>query len=105
MNKLPSKLTSKVSSTIGSNRKMIEIFLIVLIMLNFVPYDVLDIISPGLSTKVKNMLGFVVSPVQEVMSYKLVKLLLFIALVVSVFKLKDMNLFFIIAIYFVMVGR
>ena len=105
MNKLPSKLSSKVSSSIGSNRKIIEMILIVLIILNFVPYDVLDMISPGLSTKVRNMLGYVVSPVQMLMSFKLVKLLLFVALLVSVFKLKDMNLFFIIAIYFIMVGR
>ena len=105
MNKLPSKITSKVSSSIGSNRKMIELFLIVLIILNFVPYDVLDIISPGLSSRVKNMLGIVATPVQTVMSHKFVKLLLFIALILSVFKLKDMNLFFIIAIYFVMVSR
>ena len=49
MNKLPSKLSSKVSSSIGSNRKIIEMILIVLIILNFVPYDVLDMISPGLS--------------------------------------------------------
>lgn len=105
MNKLPSKLSSKVSSTIGSNRKIIEMILIVLIVLNFVPYEVLDMISPGMSTKVKNMLGVVVSPVQMIMSYKLVKLVLFIALLVSVFKLKDMNMFFIIAIYFIMVGR
>ena len=99
------KVSSKVTNVIGSQNKNIQMILIVLILLNFVPYDFLDYFSNGLGNKVKSTLGVLANPVQTIMSHVLVRTFLFVALVVSCCTIKDMNLFFILAIYFVMVRR
>ena len=100
-----SKVTSKVSTVIGSQKKNIQSVLVALILLNFVPYDFLDYFSNGLGQKVKSTLGVLANPVQASMSHVFVRTFLFVALVVSCCTIKDMDLFFILAIYFVMVRR
>jgi hypothetical protein len=96
---------NKVTSTVGANKKHIETLLIVLILLNFAPYEVLDTVSPGLGNKVKSMLGVLANPVQGLMSHVFVRTILFVAMVVACCTIKDMNLFLILALYFVMVRR
>jgi len=96
---------NKVASTVGTNKKYIEMLLISLILLNFAPYEVLDNLSPGLGSKVKGMLGILANPVQSLMSNVFVRTILFIVMVIACCTLKDMNLFIILALYFVMVRR
>ena len=92
----------KFSSVVGSNKKHIELFLIVLILLNFAPYEVL----PGqMGNQVKSLMGPFLTPVQSLMSHVFVRALLFAVMVWSCCYSKDMNLFFILAIYFVISRR
>ena len=90
------QVSSKTSSLIRSNKKMIELVAIVLIVLNFAPFESLG--SFGL--QVKGMLGPIVNPVRALMANQFVRLLLWIILVWSCCVMKDLNLFFIMAIYF-----
>jgi len=105
MNKVSSKVSSKVSGFVGSQNKNIQMVLIALILLNFAPYDFLDYFSDGLGKKVKDTLGVLANPVQSIMSHVLARTFLFVALIVSCCGIKNMNLFFILSIYFIMVGR
>ena len=92
----------KFSSVVGSNKKHIELFLIVLILLNFAPYEVL----PGqMGNQVRSLMGPFITPVQSLMSHVFVRALLFAVMVWSCCYSKDMNLFFILAIYFVISRR
>ena len=92
----------KFSSVVGSNKKHIELFLIALILLNFAPYEVL----PGqMGGQVKSMMGPFLTPVQSLMSNVYVRTLLFAIMVWSCCFQKDMDLFFILAIYFVISRR
>ena len=92
----------KFSSVIGSNKKHIELFLIALILLNFAPYEVLPAQMGG---QVKSMMGPFLTPVQSLMSNVYVRTLLFAIMVWSCCIQKDMDLFFILAIYFVISRR
>ena len=105
VNQVGSKISSKVSSFVGSQNKNIQMVLVVLILLNFAPYDFLDYFSDGLGKKVKDMLGVLANPVQSIMSHVLARTFLFIALIVSCCSIKNMNLFFLLSIYFIMVSR
>ena len=92
----------KFSSVVGSNKKHIELFLTALILLNFVPYEVL----PGqMGNQVKSLMGPFLTPVQSLMSHVFVRALLFAVMVWSCCYSKDTNLFFILAIYFVISRR
>ena len=92
----------KFSSVVGSNKKHIELFLTVLILLNFAPYEVL----PGqMGNQVKSLMGPFLTPVQSLMSNVFVRALLFAVMVWSCCYHKDMNLFFILSIYFVISRR
>lgn len=92
----------KFSSVVGSNKKHIELFLIALILLNFAPYEVL----PGqMGNQVKSLMGPFLTPVQSLMSHVFVRALLFGVMVWSCCYHKDMNLFFILSIYFVISRR
>ena len=67
----------KFSSVVGSNKKHIELFLTVLILLNFAPYEVL----PGqMGNQVKSLMGPFLTPVQSLMSNVFVRALLAIPL-------------------------
>ena len=92
----------KFSSVVGSNKKHIELFLTVLILLNFAPYEVL----PGqMGNQVKSLMGPFLTPVQSLMSHVFIRAFLFAVMVWSCCYSKDMNLFFILAIYFVISRR
>ncbi len=91
-------VSSKVGKTIGSNRKVIETFLVVLILLQFAPFDVL---GPKLNSQLQSVLRPVLNPVTNIMSNVYMRLLVFVVLVYSCCIRKDMNLFFIVSIYFI----
>ena len=92
----------KFSNAVTSNKKMIELFLVVLILLNFAPYEVL----PGqMGDQVKSMMGPFLTPVQSLMSNVYVRTLLFAIMVWSFCCHKDMNLFLILVVYFVVSRR
>ena len=99
------KVTSKVTSSIGSNKKYIEMVLIGLILLNFAPFEVFDIVSPGLGGKIKSTIGILSNPINSLMANTFVRTLLYVAMVIACCKMKDMNLFILLALYFVMVRR
>ena len=95
------KATSMTSSLIGSNKKTIEMVATALILLHFAPFEVLG--APGL--KLRSMLGPIVDPITSLMSNVFVRGLLFVVLAWSCCMMKDMNLFFILAIYFIVSER
>ena len=90
-------VSSKVGKTIGSNRKVIETFLVVLI-LQFAPYDVL---GPKLNSQLQSVLKPVLNPISNIMSNVYMRLLVFVVLVYSCCIRRDLNLFFIVSIYFI----
>ena len=91
-------VSSKVGKTIVSNRKVIETFLVVLILLQFAPYDVL---GPKLNSQLQSVLRPVLNPITNIMSNVYMRLLVFVVLVYSCCIRRDMNLFFIVSIYFI----
>ena len=94
-----SNVSGKVTSTITGNRKVIMMFLAVLILVEFLPMGVL---SPSQRTMVTNAIKPVLNPVTNLMSNVYVRLLLFVVLLWSCFVKKDINLFLLISVYFVM---
>ena len=97
-----SKVSSKVSSAISGNRKVLQMFFVALILLEFAPFDVL---GPSLSSSVKGLLNPVVRPVTNLMSNVYMRFLVFIVLLWSCCVRKDMNLFFLVSLYFVISRR
>jgi hypothetical protein len=96
--KMFDKVSSKVGSTIGSNKKVIQMLLTVLLLLQFAPFEVL---GSDVNKKLQSVMNPVLNPVTNLMSNVYIRLLLFIVLVWSCCVLKDMNTFFLIAIYFI----
>ena len=95
--KVSSKVSSKVGKTIGSNKRVIEMFLVALILLQFAPFEVL---GPKMNSQLQSVLNPVLNPVKNIMSNVYMRLLLFVVLVYSCCLRKDMNLFFIVSVYF-----
>ena len=93
-----SKVSSKVGSTIGSNKKIIQQFLLVLILLQFAPFEVL---GPTINSKLQSVLSPVMRPITNLMSNVYMRTLVFIVLLWSCCVAKDMNTFFLVAIYFI----
>ena len=92
------KVSSKVGSTIGSNKRVIQMFLTVLILLQFAPFEVL---GQDVNSRLQSVLSPVMRPVTNLMSNVYIRTLLFIVLLWSCCVLKDMNTFFLVAIYFI----
>ena len=92
------KVSSKVGSTIGSNKKVIQMFLTILIVLEFAPFEVL---GKDLNSRLQSVLSPVMRPVTNLMSNIYMRTLVFIVLVWSCCVMKDMNTFFLVAIYFI----
>jgi hypothetical protein len=103
--KVSSKVGSKIGSTIGSNKKMIEKFLVVLILLEFAPFEVLNAVHPGASRGIRSVLAPVMNPITNLMSNVYMRTLVFIVLVWSCCMMKDMNLFFLVCVYFIVSRR
>ena len=92
------KVSSKVGSTIGSNKKIIQQFLTALIVLQFAPFEIL---GEEINSKLHSVLSPVMRPVTNLMSNVYMRTLVFIVLVWSCCVMKDMNTFFLVAIYFI----
>ena len=92
------KVSSKVGSTIGSNKKIIQQFLTVLILLQFAPFEVL---GSNVNSKLQSVLSPVMRPITNIMSNVYMRTLLFVVLLWSCCVMKDMNTFFLVAIYFI----
>ena len=99
--KVSSKVGSKIGSAIGPNKKIIVKFLMVLILLEFVPLEILNVFHSDAATKVRGVLSPVVNPITNLMSNVYMRLLVFLVLVWSCCVMKDMNTFFLVAIYFI----
>lgn len=97
--KVSSNVSGKVSSSISGNRQMIVMFLSVLILLEFLP---LGVLSPSQSKAVNDTLKPVLHPVTNLMANPYMRLLLFIILLWSCCIKKDVNLFLLVSVYFVM---
>ena len=96
------KVSSKVSSTISGNRKYLQLFFVVLILLEFAPYEAL---GPSLESTLKGVLDPVMRPVTSLMSNAFMRLAVFVVLLWSCCVRKDMNMFFLVALYFVISRR
>ena len=95
-------VSSKVSSTISGNRKVLQLFFVALILLEFAPFEVL---GPRVEASLKSVLNPVMNPVSTLMSHAVARLLVFVVLLWSCCVRKDMNLFFLVALYFVISRR
>ena len=103
--KVSSKVGSKIGSAIGPNKKIIATFLMILILLEFAPLDILNVFHPDASAQVNRILSPVVNPITNLMSNVYMRTLVFIVLVWSCCMVYDMNLFYLICIYFLVSRR
>ena len=85
-------------SLVTKNRKPMEMVLIGLILLHFAPTEVL---GQQLDSQVQGLLGPILTPIHAIMGNVFVRTLLFLVLVWACCSQKDMNLFFLLAVYFV----
>ena len=86
-----------VGKVITKNRKPVEMLLVVLILIHFAPTEVL---GSQLDSQVKSVLGPILNPVQAVMGNVLVRFFLWLVLLWACCTSKDMNLFFLVVVYF-----
>ena len=91
-----------IGSVVTKNRKMINMLLTVLILVHFAPTEVL---GTQLDSQIKSVLGPVLNPLNAVMDYVLVRLFLWLILLWACCTSKDMNLFFLVVVYFVVSGK
>ena len=82
-----------IGTAVTKNRKSINMLLIVLILIHFAPTQVL---GSQLDSQIKSVLGPVLNPV---------RLFLWLVLVWACCTSKDMNLFFLVVVYFVVSGK
>ena len=91
-----------IGSVVTKNRKMINKLLTVLILIHFAPTEIL---GSQLDSQIKSVLGPVLNPLSAVMDYVLVRLFLWLVLLWACCTSKDMNLFFLVVVYFVVSGK
>lgn len=91
-----------IGSIVTKNRKPIEMLLVALILVHFAPTEVL---GSQLDAQVKSVLGPVLNPLNAIMDYSIVRLFLWLALLWACCTSKDMNLFFLVVVYFVVSGK
>ena len=85
---------------VGKQRRNIHLLLVALILINWAPTEVL---GPNINNQLNKVLGPVLTPVRSVMSNIYVRLFLWLVLLYSCCFIKDMETFFLISIYFLMV--
>ena len=96
------KVSSKVGSTIGSQKKLIEKVLVVLILLEFAPFEVL---GPRAESGVHSLIDPFLNPITNLMSNVWMRTLLFVVLLWSCCMTRDMNVFFLLCVYFIVSRR
>jgi hypothetical protein len=90
-------VVGKFGALVNKQREPIQMLLVALILINWAPTEVL---GAQLNSKLNSILGPVLSPVKSVMSNVFVRLFLWLVLLYSCCFSKDMNLFFLVSIYF-----
>ena len=94
-------VVGKFGSFVRDKRGPIEIVLIVLILIHYAPTEVL---GRQLNSKVHSLMGPVLNPVQSIMSNVYMRLFLWLVLLWAAFSGKEMSLFFLVTIYFLVGG-
>ena len=89
-------------SLVTKNRRPIEMGLIGLILLHFAPTEVL---GTQIDTQIKSMLGPLLRPIHAIMGNVFMRTFLFLVLVWSCCQSKDMNLFLLLVVYFIVAER
>ena len=82
---------------VNPNKRYIEIVAITLLLLQLAPFESLGPVG----LRIQSSLSPIFNPVRAIMSYDVVKIFLFLVLIFSCCINKDMNLFFILALYFI----
>ena len=84
-------------SFVKSQKDMIQMLLVALILINWAPTEVL---GSTVNTQLNKVLGPVLTPVKSVMSNVFVSRFLWVVLLYSCCFSKDMDLFFLVSVYF-----
>jgi hypothetical protein len=90
-------VAGKFGSFVKGQRSWIEMVLIVLILINWAPTELL---GSDLNSRLNSMLGPIMTPVKSVMSNVFVRLFLWLILLWSCCYTNDRPFFFLVAIYF-----
>ena len=96
------KIMDQFGSFVMKNRKPIDMVLIALILLHFAPTEVL---GPQINSQVQSVLGPILTPIHAIMANVFMRTFLFLVLVWACCSTKDLNLFFLVALYFVVAER
>lgn len=97
-----SDIVDKFGSLVNKQRTPIEMALIVLILIHYAPTEVF---GRQIDSRIKSMLGPVLTPIHAIMNNVFVRLFLWLILLYSCCYSKDMSLFFLVAIYFVQASK
>ena len=89
-------------SFVMKNRKPIDMVLIALILLHFAPTEVL---GPQINSQVQSMLGPILTPIHAIMGNVFMRTFLFLVLVWACCAKKDMDLFLLLVVYFIVAER
>ena len=87
---------------VTQTRGPVEMVLILLIVIDYAPTEVL---GANLNSQVKSVLGPFLNPVKSIMNNLFVRLFLWSLLLWACCKSKDMNLFFLVVIYFIVSNK
>lgn len=90
-------VVGKFGSFVNKQKDPIQMLLVALILINWAPTEVL---GSTVNTQLNKVLGPVLTPVRSVMSNVFVRLFLWLVLLYSCCVKKDMDLFFLVSVYF-----
>ena len=90
-------VVGKFGSFVNTQKYLIKMILVTLILINWAPTEVL---GSTVDTQLNKVLGPVLTPVKSIMSNVFVRLFLWLVLLYSCCFSNDMNLFFVVSIYF-----
>ena len=90
-------VVGKFGSFVNKQKEPIQMLLVALILVSWAPTEVLGY---TVNTQLNKVLGPVLTPVRSVMSNVFVRLFLWLVLLYSCCFSKDMNLFFLVSVYF-----
>lgn len=97
-----SDVANKFGSVVNKQRTPIEMALTVLILIHYAPTEVF---GSQINSRIKGMLGPVLTPIKSIMANVYVRFFLWLVLLYACCYSKDMNLFFLVAIYFIQSSR
>lgn len=82
---------------VNKQKSLIQMILVTLILISWAPTEVL---GSTVNTQLNKVLGPVLTPVRSIMSNVFVRLFLWLVLLYSCCVKKDMELFFLVSVYF-----